>query len=469
MTVVLIQLGLWLSRKLLVGILIVAVGLGAYGLYLYLSENVRVELERQHLVDRLEAEMESAQLAIGVLENELEGVQRKIEAARTSATAADRILSGLESLQSYWDWILSSPAERAELKKRKEQARKRRDDNLKLVEVLNGRLDSISMEQAGLQAQMEVVTERIAALEASPSKVVYYAKRAWEAVRGPLLLALFFFFFGPTLWSVFCYFGLGSLLGLARAIVLDAEAREAIAATESKVSLALPLGPGEVLWMKEEFLQASDEALKKKTRFIFDWRFPFTCLACGLYELIEFRNGTDRSHSVTASTQDQPTIEVAVVAVPRRSSVVLRPQFLAGVVARADDRLQIRRHWRIFSLQAWITLQFRFFEFVGPCRLVVAGSRGVRTEFLDGSGTEHPPGRRTNQDSTIGFTPGLRYRSVRAETFWSYYRGKNPLFDDLFQGTGAFLCQEISVRGRAAGVRAFWSHLWNALTKVFGI
>ena len=287
MTVVLIQLGLWLSRKLLVGVLIVAIGLGAYGLFLYLSENVRIELERQHLVDRLEAEMESARLAVGVLENELEGVQQKIEAAKTSASAAERIFNALESLQSYWDWILSSPAERAELKKRKEQARKRRDDNLKLVEVLNGRLDTISIEQAGLQAQMEVVRERIAVLEASPSKAVYYGKRAWEAVRGPLLIALFFYFFGPTLWSVSCYFGLGSLLGRARAIVLDPETREAIAATESKVSLALPLSPQEVLWIKQEFLQASDEALKKRTRFIFDWRFPLTCLACGLYELVE--------------------------------------------------------------------------------------------------------------------------------------------------------------------------------------
>lgn len=469
MTVVLIQLGLWLSRKLLVGALIVAVGLGIYGLYLYLSENVRVELERQELVERLQGDLAESVQAVIDLEEQLKDLEEQIDKARTSADAAERILEGLESLQSYWDWLFASTAEREAVKRRKELERKRRDDNLRLAETLDGRLSQLSFEQADLQIGMAALQGRINELEASPSQTVYYGRRAWEAVRVPLLIALVLFFFGPTLWSLFSYYILGSLLGKSDPIVLSGKIEEPIGATGSQVSFDLPLEPGEMLSIKEEFLQASDEALKKQTRFILDWQFPFTCLACGLFELVEIRNGTERPYSVTTSTQDRPTIEVAVVSVPAGSGLILRPRFLAGLVSGTEDRLDIRRHWRLFSLQAWITLQFRFFEFRGPCRLVVAGSRGVRSEFLDGQGKDRPTGRRTNQDSTIGFTPGLRYRSIRAETFWSYYRGKNPLFDDLFQGTGAFLCQEISVKGRAAGARAFWKHLWNAVTKVFGV
>lgn len=469
MTVVLIQLGLWLSRKLLVGALIVAVGLGAYGLYLYLSENVRVELERQELVERLQGELEASLQAVVDLEDELRDIEERIDSARESADLAERVLARLESLQSYWDWLFASAAEKVDLKRQKEQVRKRRDDNLMLVGTLDDRLDTLSYEQADLQTGLSVLQTRIVALEASPSKAVYYGRRAWEAVRLPLLIALFLFFFGPTLWSVFSYYVMGGLLGHTRPIVLTETTEEPIGTTGSQVSFDLPLSPGERLSVKEEFLQASDEALKKRTRFILDWQIPFTCLACGLFELVEVRNSTERPYSVTTSTQDRPTIEVAVVSVPAGSGLVLRPRFLAGVVSGTENRLEIRRHWRLFSLQAWITLQFRYFEFRGPCRLVVAGSRGVRSEFLDGLGKDRPTGRRTNQDSTIGFTPGLRYRSIRAETFWSYYRGKNPLFDDLFQGTGAFLCQEISVKGRVAGARAFWKHLWNAVTKVFGV
>jgi len=63
----------------------------------------------------------------------------------------------------------------------------------------------------------------------------------------------------------------------------------------------------------------------------------------------------------------------------------------------------------------------------------------------------------------------LAYRSVRAETFWSYYRDMNPLFDDLFQGRGTFLCQEVSTGGPEAVARRFWATLWSGILKVFGI
>ena len=127
------------------------------------------------------------------------------------------------------------------------------------------------------------------------------------------------------------------------------------------------------------------------------------------------------------------------------------------------------RHWRIFRWQAWITGQFRFFEFVGPCRLLLAGSRGVRAERLADREGMAAPARRTNQGATIGFTPNLDYRPVRAETFWSYYRGMNPLFDDLFSGQGMFVLQETATDGAAGKAGRFWSTVWSGVLKVFGL
>jgi hypothetical protein len=142
---------------------------------------------------------------------------------------------------------------------------------------------------------------------------------------------------------------------------------------------------------------------------------------------------------------------------------VLRPSFLAGLATEQGRKVRIRRRWQIFRWQAWVTMQFRYFEFVGPARLIVAGSRGVRVERLAATA------RRTNQDATIGFTPALDYKPVRAETFWGYYRDMNPLFDDLFAGEGFFLCQEISTEGAAGNVRKFWAGLWSSALKVFGL
>ena len=79
------------------------------------------------------------------------------------------------------------------------------------------------------------------------------------------------------------------------------------------------------------------------------------------------------------------------------------------------------------------------------------------------------PARRVNQDATMGFTPNLAYRPARAETFWSYYRGMNPLFDDLFSGRGLFILQETASEGSATRAANFWATVWNGVLKVFGL
>jgi len=164
--------------------------------------------------------------------------------------------------------------------------------------------------------------------------------------------------------------------------------------------------------------------------------------------------------------------EIAVVGVPAGGSLVLRPRFLAGVILPKEaggKPVGIRRHWRLFSLSAWLTLRFRHFEFLGPCRLVIAGKRGVRVERLENVKRELKRARRTNQTATIGFTPELNHHCIRAETFWSFFRGRNPLFDDLFSGTGSFICQEIAERRKETGARRLVSGFWNSLLKIFGL
>jgi hypothetical protein len=278
------------------------------------------------------------------------------------------------------------------------------------------------------------------------------------------------FFFGPSLVKVLAYFVLAPLLARGRPIRFAEETEVMPAVGASRVSVEAALWPGEVLRVKEKFLQASDEGLHRRTRFVLDWRIPLTSVACGLIELVEMRHGHASGElRVTFSTMDDPHTELAVIAIPEGGSLILRPSFLAGVITAAEQPLRIRRRWALLRWQAWLTLQFRFFEFVGPCRLIVAGTRGVRGErLLEREGATRAA-RRTNQQATIGFTPGLDYLPVRAETFWSYYRGMNPLFDDLFAGKGLFVLQETSqlLNGNRPG--RFWSSVWSGLLKIFGL
>jgi uncharacterized protein (AIM24 family) len=135
------------------------------------------------------------------------------------------------------------------------------------------------------------------------------------------------------------------------------------------------------------------------------------------------------------------------------------------VILSGEARLKIRRHWRFFNWRSWIAPQFRFFEFAGPCRLLVASRRGVQAERLTEREGSLRPARCANQAAIIGFTPSLEYGLVRAGRFWAYFRNQGPLFDDLFTGPGLFLCQRMP----ANGARKFWSGGWGGVLKIFGV
>ncbi|MGH8020143.1 MAG: hypothetical protein ACREIA_18060, partial [Opitutaceae bacterium] len=405
-------------------------------------------------------------------EAQMQEVRAGIEQQRQRAEAAGRLIESFKAMNSFWDWMFGAAVNQEELEKKKQNATTTREEAMAALASLGERLEAIASGRDSALAELERTSGDIEKLEQSSSPVLQYARRAWAAYRWPLTLALGVYFFGPTLWSVAAFYVLAPLVARSRPIRLCRQDLPEIDVTQSRVSESLALAHGESLFVRERFLQASDESLKRKTRFVLDWSIPFTCAATGLIELVELTNAElEGAASATVSTQDDTAIELSVVRIPEESGLVLRPSFLAGLILPAGGRLNVRRHWRLFHLQSWVTLQFRFFEFRGPCRLVVAGSRGIRAESLAGelSMAAAPRGRRTNQDSTIGFTPDLAYRSVRAETFWAYYRNRNPLFDDIFQGRGTFLCQEIPTGAPGASVRRFWESFWGSLLKVFGL
>ena len=167
----------------------------------------------------------------------------------------------------------------------------------------------------------------------------------------------------------------------------------------------------------------------------------------------------------TISSQEDPTIEVAVVGLEEGGAVMCHPHAVAAVVHPVEQRVKITSHWRLFQLHSWITLQFRYLVFHGPCQIVVRGGRGVKTETV-----EPGPGRMINQPATIGFTAHSRYRSTRCETFWSYFRGKEALFNDRFEGDGgSYFYEQIPLAEKRRGLGGKLEGLLDGVLKVFGV
>lgn len=470
MWVLTIRFIIWLSQKIVPLFLVAGLIVAAAALYLYTRDNLEVEIDRTRQLEALEATEEKLANLRQEAAERRDALQAQAEAAQRRYQQAERLIANLEALRGFWENLFRSSEEKERERQRLVWAQQKKEEIGWSVDDLAGQVLAARKTVDDLEERILDLQRERDELERGESEMISYTQKAWLAVRTPLLAGIAMFLFGPTAWKIGCYYFWAPLIALGRPIRLAGDQAEEIRAAPSMVSNRVSLAPGERAVLKEKFLQASDEALRRRTRFVFDWRIPFSSAACGLIELTQMINTGEREYSITFSTQEEPMTELSVIELPAAASLVLRPSHLAGVVTRADQRLKIDRHWRLLSLHAWVTLQFRYFEFHGPCRLIVCGQRGVRAEFMRSGEGEALLARRTNQDSTIGFTPNLMYHSARAETFWAYYRGRNPLFDDLFRGgSGAFICQEISSRGSAWSIRRFWSSFWGALLKVFGL
>lgn len=472
---VLIKLTRWLFQKVTTAGLILVLGLAACGLWLFLRDNVDFDEWRHDVIRALTGERTKVQSALGDVHQRLERLTAGIATEQDRIQQADRVIAQLKELDSTWDRLTGDAQQKAN-SERREKMEKLRADLAAQVAALQTEYTRTTWERDGLEIALGKLEVQLRTAEAKQSKVMHYLERVWNYQLGRMkvkwwvILALGLYFFGPTVGKIAMYHAVAPIVVRGRPVRLVGEMSELPQIGVSHVSADVTLQPGERLMVREKFLQASDEGLVKKTRFVLDWRIPFTCLAAGLIELVEMRNHRPAGgYRCTLSNQSDSHSELAVVTLPPGSAMVIRPRFLAGVIRTKNQPLVIRRRWQLFRWQAWVTLQFRFFEFIGPCRLVIAGNRGVRAEWLISQVGNPSPARRANQDATIGFSSNLDYKPVRAETFWGYYRGMNPLFDDLFSGQGVFLCQQVSAKGDASEARHFWSSTWSGVMKVFGL
>lgn len=460
----------WLVQKFTFALVLGVAAVLGLGAWIYLRDEVDFDLRRLELVRALTGEAGKYRAALADVEARMAAMREERHAEEQRATQAAKVANDLAALNGGLNRLFGDGDQVKKNHERLAHVQQIETEALKKVAALNEKLTRAQWEKDGLTVALGKMEVQIKAAEKNKSIVLHYAREAWARYGPHVLIAAGLYFLGPPLAKIVCYFVFAPFVSRRSPVRLGPPGGIAPEITTSRASVDVTLAPADLMWIKEKFLQASDEGLQRNNRWLLDWRMPLTCLAAGLTELIEMRNPTPNgSYRATFSSQQNAQTELALVTLPVGASLVLRPSFLAGVIRLAGEKLVIKRHWRLFTAQSWLTGQFRYFEFCGPCRLLLAGSRGVRAELLEVVEGRAVPARRTNQAATIGFTPGLAYRPVRAETFWTYFRGQNPLFDDLFVGRGMFLCQETSASGTQAEVRGFWAGVWSGLLRIFGL
>lgn len=288
---------------------------------------------------------------------------------------------------------------------------------------------------------------------------------AWKALAIVLVILV-----APYFWRVFAFHIIAPIAERSRPIRLLSEegAPFAIAGLpKSRPAITVYLSEGDELLLQERFLQGSTGDSEKRTRYLFSTEYFFTSLASGLYMLtvIWRKASAELSNvAVTISCGTDPTIEVSEVEIPVGHRLCFRPSYLVGLVYPKDSPPRITSVWIFNRLHAWLNLRFRYLLIEGPVKLVLAANRGIQFESVETATT----GRRVNSTFSVAFSPMLAYSPARAETFWAYFRGANPLFDDFFSGTGFVIQQQVG--GSRGGFTArFWESLFGAVRKIFGL
>jgi uncharacterized protein (AIM24 family) len=388
----------------------------------------------------------------------------EVEAARAKARLLDATARSWQRARAEVAPLLErSPV--AELNRR----------NLQLQEDLANVSRAMSPRQAELRAARERLSQQAAVLDDSlAAQRERVARDPREqliaAVRSSLPLALAILcavLLAPLLVKTLVYFAVAPLAERLPPIQVlsPATAPPLPHTTDSAVSLPIDLPPGEELLLQPEFLQSSSGTATKDTQWLLNSRLPFASLASGLCALTRVRPaGGDGTQVVVASRRDASS-ELAVIQLPDGASMVVSPRALAGIAKAAASPLIIGRHWQLATPQAWLTLRLRHLVFHGPCRLIIKGRRGVHAEQPR---ADQP--RIINQTATLAFSSNLEQAVTRCETFMSYLRGQDSLFNDRFSGGPGVFVHEVAPvdESQRSGKRGI-EGLVDAALKAFGI
>jgi hypothetical protein len=480
------------------GVLLAAALLAGRAWWLAAHDPMPVEARRAVVLDGLAHQRAAQEQTLAAAEARLEALQSESVARQVGLHQAERAVEALNERKGGWFGWFGRRESREALAQRLAAAEAARADAAERIAGIDAEWPAALQAWKDAEAGIVAVDRQARRVSRARSGAGFYALQAWTGWRRPALAVLVLVLVEPCFRLVILYYGFAPFVTRRRPARLTDEDGEMPFAGETGPEVRVQLWPGERLLARRGFV--ADEGagvaggLARGRRALLSWRFPLSSLLCGMARLVELRNthagaprrvtlrgagaaggggtggGTGTGSGGTGSAGGGG--ELTIIHVAEGASLVMRPRWLAGVVGRADEPVRIRGHWRAPGLRACVSGQFRHLEFTGPCRLVVASRRGVKVEQMEADGESgREPARRANWGEAIAFSPGLRFRPARAESFWSYCRGMSLLFDELFMGTGVvLLTKRAPGSDRQAGRPGrFLANRWRGFQKLFGL
>ena len=482
------NLAVWLGRKLVSLLCIIAVLLGGYWLRDHWKDITALKKSVVEFEATLEAEKGKladlqAKLATAIAQGQsaMRDFSNLDDTAKGLERAADTAEKDWQKVKDENPWWKSYKNYYAEYNKRLAAAKVNFEARKVAAQTARSAADlfrsqNVESDQSALEGQIRTQESEILSIQLRRGSLQAkldgdWMKRASLTIQAVLPAALWVLagvIIAPFLIKGTMFFLIAPLAGMMRPVRILAldEPPAPPSVVRSSVSLSISVRPDQELLVHPDFLQSSNKSAKKRTRWFLNPHIPLSSLASGMVMLTSLRpEGAEPTLVVISATKD-PLGEVGIIELPEGAAMVVHPQALAGVIKPLKGNTRITRHWRLGHLHSWLTFQFRYLVFHGPCSLILKGCRGVRVECPD---PDHP--RMLNQAATIGFSAHFDYSNTRCETFMSYFRGKEDLFKDLFAGTsGFYVYEEMPDARKKTGIPGRGMEgLLDAALKAFGI
>ncbi|MET0263302.1 MAG: hypothetical protein ABW223_10420, partial [Rariglobus sp.] len=359
-----------LARKLGMAVLISALALLTWSLWLYGKDRANYDERRTELAQQISVEEERANGELSELNAQRTAAAEALVVQEQRVVLAERVLKSLhESDPGILSRVFGDASEHATHEARLARVEVIKSDSLKRIVELQSETRAHEVAIAALEQRIGTLKDEASDLKREEHEAMHYLRAAWREGRWVIAGVFLAYLFGGVLVAFVLYYGWAKWVACGKSIQVGAESPALPVIGESSVVVEGSVWPGEHVWVRKRFLQSFDEELTRGRRFIFNWGSPISSLAAGLSRLVELRNASSRGErSVVFACVDDPFAELVIVAVPEGGSFVLRPRFLVACIADANQMARIRRRWRFFNWQSWVSGQFGYFEFSGPCR-----------------------------------------------------------------------------------------------------
>ncbi len=237
---------------------------------------------------------------------------------------------------------------------------------------------------------------------------------------------------GPMVWKSFWFYVLAALASHRPSARIESAQQPGTLTLggQGKV-LEVRVAPDQPIIARMDWVQQYSPTLNKRTRFLFEWRSPFTSYAAGLAEMTELATGSDAgSDAVMLTSGHDPNAYLLALELKDHPGVVLKPNSVVAVTGS----IQLRPRWHLTSLHHWIAGRVRHILFSGTGTVFVSGHGGVA---LAATGAPTV----IEEALVVGYDSRAAFATVRTETFWPYFRNKTSLFDYRFEGGYAAIRQ----------------------------